>query len=248
MKVLIIEDEPKAAQELKRLIECLRPEIHILAMTGSVEETLHWMNLNPAPDLIFSDIQLADGMSFDIFRQCPIACPVIFCTAFDEYAITAFETNGIDYLLKPIEQHKLERSLAKYKQFREMFNYNNQLRQVLERLSQQYVRTLLIHHKEKIIPVSTDDISYLHLENGIVYIQLDQHQYSTSYNLDELERILDPEQFFRANRQFIIHRKAVLNMEQYFSRKLLLRLKVPTPEPIIISKGKASTFLSWLRR
>lgn len=251
-KVLIIEDEIKTAKELKSLIENLRDDVEITAILSSIKSAVAWLNENPAPHLILSDIQLADGLSFEIYRQVNIACPIIFCTAFDEYAIQAFDANGIDYLLKPIDEEKLLRGLNKYDKQSHTNSLNNevyktQLDTLLQQMERPYKSSLLIHFQEKIIPVKTVDIDFIHSESGIVTIYTkDKQRYYTNHTLEALETMLNPTIFFKANRQFIINREAILNIEHYFTRRLVVKLNQTTPEQIIISKVKASDFLKWI--
>jgi two-component system, LytTR family, response regulator LytT len=254
MNVLIIEDEIKTARELKRLIEQLRDDITVVDMLPSVKAGMQWFGAHPSPDLIFSDIQLADGLSFDIYKNIAVHTPVIFCTAFDEYAIRAFEANGIDYLLKPIDENRLQQALDKYEKLKGAFAvekkaYEKRLDSLLARFTNQYKHTLLVHFQDKIIPVKTEEIHFIHYSNGIVSVYTaHQQKYVLTSTLDDLEAMLNPEQFFRANRQFIINRNAIVNVEHYFSRRLVVRLAVVTPEHIIVSKVKSSDFLQWIER
>lgn len=251
LKILLIEDEIKAARELHQLIMELRPDALIMNTLQSIEESLDWLRTQEPPQLIFSDIQLADGLSFDIFKHIQLHIPIIFCTAFDEYAIRAFEANGIDYLLKPIERNKLQQSLEKFDNFKKFFtpevDYDNKLLQLFGQLQNRYKNTLLVHFKDQIIPLKTSDIAYLHSEHGLVSAHTHNNQkYSVDYTLEELENQLDPQFFYRANRQFIIRRDAIQNIQHFFARKLTVKLHYKTPENIIISKAKASDFLRWL--
>jgi DNA-binding LytR/AlgR family response regulator len=254
MNVLIIEDEIKTARELKKLVEELRDDITVVDILPSVKAGINWFATHPTPDLVFSDIQLADGLSFDIYKAIPVHTPVIFCTAFDEYAIRAFEANGIDYLLKPVDENRLQQALDKYEKLKGVFateknDYEKKLENLLARFTNNYKSTLLIHFQEKIIPVKTADISFIHYANGIVSIYLANHQkHVTPSTLDELEDTLHPDQFFRANRQFIINRQAIVNVEHYFSRRLVVRLAFAPPENIIVSKVKSTEFLQWMER
>lgn len=252
MNILLIEDEIKAAAELKRLIKELNPQTHIIDVLQSVEESIEWFNSNSVPDLIFSDIQLADGLSFDIFQSIPVHAPIIFCTAFDEYSIRAFETNSIDYLLKPIDKDKLKLSLEKYDKMKKIFSpeneYSDKLKDVFDKLKHPPKSTLLVHYQDKIVPIKISDIDFIYYMQGIVRSYIQQQTYQLNETMDELEKILDEENFFRANRQFIVNRKSILNIEHYFARKLFVKLRVKTPENIIVSKAKASKFLSWLAK
>ncbi|MBQ5779528.1 MAG: response regulator transcription factor [Paludibacteraceae bacterium] len=248
--VLIIEDEIKTAKELRNLIETLREDFNVVNIVGSIESTNKWLDENEEPDLIFSDIQLADGLSFEIFRNRTLNCPIIFCTAFDEYAIQAFDTNGIDYLLKPIDEEKLTRSLNKFSKIMSITDieeYKEKLNQMLEQTNNNYKKSLLIYFKDKIIPIKTENIDFIHSESGLVTVYLNNGQrYIVNYTLDALEKRLNPQEFYKANRQFIINRRTIQDVEHYFTRRLIVRLKVNTPDNIIISKVKATDFLRWV--
>ncbi|WP_183561538.1 LytR/AlgR family response regulator transcription factor [Mucilaginibacter sp. SP1R1] len=253
MKVIIIEDEAKTAKELKSMLQNLDSEISIEAILPSVSSAINWLKENPAPELVFSDIQLGDGLSFEIFREVKIESPVIFCTAFDEYAIRAFESNSIDYLLKPIEEDVLQRSLEKYIRLKEHLlsntQYGNNLNKVLVQMDVAYKQNILVHYREKIIPVRVTDIQFIYASAGIVYLyDSSEKSYPIQYTIEQLEVMLNPQQFFRANRQFIINRDAVQNIEHYFNRKLYVIVKTNPPEKIIISKIKAQPFLKWIEQ
>ncbi len=254
MNVLIIEDEIKTAKEFKRLILGLDDTITVVDLLPSVKSAIQWFSTHPSPDLIFSDIQLADGLSFDIYTKVSVKAPVIFCTAFDEYAIRAFQVNSIDYLLKPIDENMLQQSLEKYKDLKTFFdtqptNYNARIASLAGQLNNSYKRTLLVYVREKIIPIKTADLAYIHSANGSVNLVTGQdHKYAAQYTMEELESVLEPQQFFRANRQFIINRDVIQDVEQYFNRRLILKINCPTPEKIIISKLKSAEFLQWMER
>ena len=255
MTVLIIEDELKTARELQRTIENSPFQITVLGTLQSVKSAVKYLNDYPAPDLIFSDIQLADGLSFEIYEQVDVQSPIIFCTAFDEYAIEAFKTNSIDYLLKPIDETKLQQSLEKFHSMKTLFGENQSLQNasnvdmhvVMQQLSNRYKKTLLVHFQDKIIPLKTDQIACLHYELGNVYvITFETKKYVLNQTLDEFETQLHPDEFFRANRQFIVHKNAVKTIENYFSRRMLLKLTIPTSEAIIVSKTKSPQLLRWM--
>lgn len=250
MTVLIIEDEMKAARELKRIIHETDDSIQIIAIVDSIETGKQWFEENEHPDLIFSDIQLADGLCFDLFSQIEVKAPVIFCTAFDEYMMNAFDTNAISYLLKPVTKEKVEKALTRYSKLREGFQKKQStgyLTDLLKVFKQPYKTTLLVHQKEKIIPVPVQDIAFFYLDTPLVSIvTLTQQRYHLSTDLDDIEKTVDPSMFYRANRQFIVNRKAISTAEKFFARKLIAQLSVKTPEQIIVSKAKASDFLKWL--
>jgi two-component system response regulator LytT len=253
MRVIIIEDEAKTAKELKSMLQNLDDEISVEAILPSVSSAITWLRENPVPELIFSDIQLGDGLSFEVFREVKTDSPVIFCTAFDEYAIRAFESNSIDYLLKPIEEDVLKRSLEKYLRFKEHLvgntQYASNLNNVLVQMDVAYKQNILVHYREKIIPVRVTDIQFIYASDGVVYLY-DSHEknYPVQYTIEQLEAMLNPQQFFRANRQFIINRDAIQNIEHYFNRKLFVATKTVSPEKIIVSKIKAQPFLKWVEQ
>lgn len=261
MHILIIEDEIKTGKELKKQLELLDESIEIMGILPSVKSALKWFSENKFPDLIFSDIQLADGLSFEIFKQIDVSAPIIFCTAYDEYAIRAFEANSIDYLLKPVEESKLAASLKKYEILKNLFvanhpvqqpegSFQKKLEDMLGKLSStSYKSTILVYNQGKIFPLRTADIAYIHYENGIVSIYpFTGQKYVVNHTLDELEAMLNPREFFRANRQFVVGRNCIGTIEHYFTRRLAVNLLVDTPEPVIVSKIKSSEFLRWIEQ
>jgi len=253
MKVVIIEDELKTAKELKSMLLSLDNDIEVEAILHSVSAAVDWLRKNPAPELIFSDIQLGDGLSFEIFKEVQVEAPVIFCTAFDEYAIRAFESNSIDYLLKPIEEDVLQKSLEKYTRFKDHLLSANQhfvnLNKVITRMDASYKQNIIVNYREKIIPLKINDIQLIYASNGTVNIYtITDKSYVVQYTIEQLEAMLNPQQFFRANRQFIINRDFIQNIEHYFNRKLIVTTQREFPEKIIISKIKAQPFLKWIEQ
>lgn len=252
MNVIIIEDEPRTANDLKGILLSLDNSINVLAILPSVSAAVNWLQSNPAPELIFSDIQLGDGLSFEIFKDVEVNSPVIFCTAFDEYAIDAFESNSIDYLLKPIEEDRVEKSLQKFHRIKGHYSNTGQagnLNKAIAQITRRYKQSLLVHYREKIIPVKVADICLVYAANGLVSLHMaDKQQYTVQYTIEQLENMLDPANFFRANRQFIINRDTVQNIEHYFNRRLVVHTACPTPEIIIVSRLKANDFLRWIEQ
>ncbi|RZM18289.1 MAG: response regulator transcription factor [Pedobacter sp.] len=250
MKILIIEDEANTARELGIMLSAIDPAIEICSILDSVEQSLKWFEDHQQPDLIFSDIQLADGLCFSIYAQVKIKCPIIFCSAFDEYLLTAFETNAISYLLKPVTKEKLQGALDKFNVLKSAFKpepYNNAIEMLLKQIKQPHQTALLVNQGEKIIPVQTKDIACFYMENTIIQvITVKQQKYFIISTLDELEKKVNGDYFYRANRQFLINRSAVVNAERFFARKLVIKLNVETPETITVSKVKAVEFLTWL--
>lgn len=249
-RILIVEDEAKAARELAGILHAIDTDIEVLATLDSVEQAIAWFGANNQPDLIFSDIQLADGLCFDIYNQVNIQSPIIFCTAFDEYLMEAFETHAVSYLLKPVTRNKIEKALDKFYSLKSVFEKQEdqlKLHSLLRQVSHSYKTAMLVYQKEKIIPVQVKDIAFFYLNETVVNIStLSGQRYYLSTKMDELEKVLDPSMFCRANRQFLVNRAAVANAEKFFARKLAVKLTVSTPENIIVSKAKASEFLHWL--
>lgn len=252
MNALIVEDEVLAAQSLQKLVSEVAPETEIIGILQSIEESVTWFNENPMPDLVFMDIHLADGSSFAIFEQVQITCPVIFTTAYDEYALKAFEVSSIDYLLKPINRNDLIRAMNKFKAFVGEKSNNSEAIDALLRqigMKKSYKSCFLVPERDKLVPLATANIAYFYIDTKTVKaISLDEHTYYMSQTLDDIMLQLDPDDFFRANRQFIVSRKAIKDLTIWFGNKLSLNLIVKIPEEIIISKAKVSEFKNWFSK
>ena len=249
MRILIIEDEKITADDLAHSIREVRATFEVVKTVSSVKSGTAFLNTRPLIDLIFSDIQLTDGLSFEIFKKVEVQVPVIFCTAYDEYALKAFEANGIAYLLKPFTKESIAKAIQKFEQLTQQ--KDDKLAKLLEFMEHNVQKTspsILIHQGEKIIPVDFENIAILYLKNGVVKLHtFDQQKYSASETLEELNNIKFPD-FFRANRQCLIHRDAIKSAAKYFNRRLVLHLNFPFEEKIIISKEKSSAFLDWLAK
>jgi len=251
MTVLIIEDEHYSAADLKQMLLVLRPDFNVLNILDSVEDSIKWLSENKEPDLIFSDIQLGDGLCFEIFNDIAINCPIVFTTAYNAYMLQAFESNGISYLLKPLEKKSLEAALLKVENMlglKEKTAFDiNILNNILNLRNTNYRSSILVQYKTKKIPIAVSSIAYFMVQNTITYLVTHEGTSYTLYQrLDELEKSVDPQLFYRANRQFLISFKAIDSVEEYFARKTLVHLKVATPEAVIVSKPKSSSFLNWL--
>jgi len=250
MKAVIVEDEIVAAQNLQRLIAQVNSSIEIVAVLKSIEESVEWFSANPNPDLVFMDIHLSDGSSFSIFEKVKINAPVIFTTAYDEYALKAFEVNSIDYLLKPINIQHLERAIEKFSRLSgTKINQDNVIANMLSMLRNEktvYKANFLIPHKDKYIPLSINDIAYIFSENkSAKIVTLDNRAFYEHRSLDEIHRQIDPSRFFRVNRQYIISHQAIKDISVWFDSKLAVNLCVDVPEKIIISRAKATEFRDW---
>lgn len=252
MKALIIEDEVLAAQSLQKLITEVASDTEVIATLQSIEESVAWFDENLMPDLVFMDIHLADGSSFAIFEQVQITCPIIFTTAYDEYALKAFEVSSIDYLLKPINRNDLTRAMNKFNALVGEKSNNNEAIDALMRqigMKKNYKSCFLVPERDKLIPLATANIAYFYIDTKTVKaITLDEHTYYMSQTLDDIMLQLNPDDFFRANRQFIVSRKAVKDLTIWVGNKLSLNLSVKIPEQIIISKAKVSEFKNWFSK
>lgn len=252
MNIVIIEDESLVAEDLEINIRKLIDEPVEIVHIRSVKQGIAYFKANETPDLIFSDIQLGDGLSFEIFISQPIAVPVIFCTAYDEYALDAFKANGIDYILKPFTSQTLNLALQKYMQLKKKFSvaqtpqYDALIKILAAGKESDKAASILVYHLDKIIPISLDDIAIFYLENEVTHLlTFSGKVFYPNKTLDELERLAG-NSFFRANRQNLVCRKAIIDVSSFFSRKLSLNLKFPFIEKVTVSKAKAAQFLNWL--
>lgn len=252
MKVVIVEDEAFAALRLKKMILDFNPEIKILAELESVEDSVRWFKSNPEPDLIFLDIHLEDDLSFAIFEQVNISSPVIFTTAFDEYAIKAFKLKSIDYLLKPIVHEELAAALKKYEQFSGLNPGTIDLQSLYSLITnkdKKYRERFSISVGTKIKMVEVADIAYFFVLDKGVYLRTFQgNSYNVDFTLDKLEEMLNPEKFFRINRKYLINIASIANMIAYSRGRVKLELKPKTDDEFdtIVSIDRSSDFKKWL--
>jgi two-component system, LytTR family, response regulator len=249
MKIVIIEDEPLVARDLQMLIGRLEPEAQILEVISSVESARKWFAHHPEPDLILSDIQLSDGISFEIFESVKTSCPIIFTTAYDDYAIRAFKVNSIDYLLKPIDSDELAKAIRKYKQLNDRPATDMQMRNLIREWSKGSVgfkERFLVLHGNSMVPVLENDVAFFHKDQLIFLFTLHNEKYICEMNaLDDLESLLNPQKFFRVNRQYIIHVQSVAKVRTTH-KGLAVVLKPPFNLEIDISREKATAFKKWL--
>ena len=249
MNVLIIEDEKLAANNLEKMLHQIDKNINVQCKIDSIEESVKWLNNNTV-DLIFLDIHLADGLCFKIFEQIKIKTPIIFTTAYDQYAIKAFKVNSIDYLLKPIEIQELEQSLEKFKElnqaqktksidFERLINFYNK--------KIEYQQRFIVRYAQKIKSIKTDDIVYFYVNNENVFLcTKDNSNYSVDYSLDKLGNILNPKDFFRINRQFIVNISSIENMYSLSKSRIKIELKPKPDFETIVSYNRMSDFRKWL--
>jgi two-component system, LytTR family, response regulator LytT len=253
MNVLIIEDEDLAAKRLKKMLELEIPGIQVHGPIDTVKNAISHLSEHRDYDLIFLDIQLADGRSFSIFESVEINTPVIFTTAYDEFAIKAFDLNSIDYLLKPIQQLKLHNSIEKYRKLKGLFNNENQniLTDLLATFKHQSANSFqsrfLVSKGDTLLPVNITDIAYFQAEDKVVFIILnDNTRLILNYSLDVLEQKVDPKLFFRVNRQYLVSAPSIRKVHYYFNYKLKLELNPQTEGEVVVSKLKTADFKSWM--
>jgi two-component system, LytTR family, response regulator LytT len=253
MNILILEDETAAATRLQELLKEVAPEANILAVLESVKETVAWFKTNEAPDLILSDIQLADGLSLDAFRQVEVASPVIFTTAFDAYTLRAFKLNSIDYLLKPIDIDELKAAFAKYrslqaqrepidKKFLDLFQH-------IAGGKANYKSRFLIRQGDRLITIPVDDVAFVRADDKVVFIHTRNGQkHIIDDSLDELETVLDPNVFFRINRTYLAPLSSIEKIHNHFNGRLKISLTNANDPDIFVSRARATAFKKWLDR
>lgn len=248
MRALIIEDEILAAKHLRHVIDEVGG-IDVLAVTESITESVEWFRNNAQPDLIFMDIHLADGSAFEIFRHISVTCPIIFTTAYDEYALKAFKVNSIDYLLKPIDAVSIKGAIRKLELLTPKNSSQADFKKFIDTFTKglTYKSHFLIPAKgDKLIPAQAAEIAYIYIDSGTVKsVKFDEKSFRFEYTLDELAELLDPNDFFRANRQYIISRTAIKDIDLWFNSRLSVNLKLTTPEKILISKARIPEFKNW---
>lgn len=252
MKILIIEDETIVAEDLAQTLRQVRPGIEIVQILGSVSEAVEYLSGNPPLDLIMSDIQLGDGLSFEISKNVAINVPVIFCTAFDDYALEAFKANGIEYILKPFSIDSLKQALDKFESLQKAMTgtINRQHEAAMAALTsykEQPNDTLLVKYRDRILPFSMNKIALFYLDNELSHLVTHTGKtYIIPENLEELEKKTG-KNFFRMNRQFLVNRNAIKDAEELFPRKLKINLTLPFSKEIVVSKEKKARMLEWMQ-
>ncbi len=250
MKVAIIEDEKPAAENLRYLLSEIDPAITFEVVLDSVEGALEFFSQAHDVDLAFFDIHLADGISFDVFEKSKVSIPVVFTTAYDQYAIKAFKVNSIDYLLKPIDIDELKEAIEKYKSTQRQFQYPENLINLIKDLKhdkKQYRSSFLVQQRDLLIPLPVSQVAYFTISEGVVKaISFENKWYIVDEKLDDIQAVLNPNDFIRANRQFIVQRTAIKNLSVYFNGKLILNVSPMPSERIVVSRVKAPQLKEWL--
>ena len=252
MKILIIEDEPQAAQRIEKLMLTIIPSATIVGKLDSVKNSISWLKSNQKPDLILMDIQLADGISFSIFDQCEVKSPVIFTTAYDEYALKAFKVNSIDYILKPIDETELRAAVKKYQELSTPVHSDKMLESIghaMQMLTKKYKERFMIKVGEHLKSVEIEEINFFFsLEKATFAQTKDGRKHILDFTLDLLENLLNPESHFRINRKYIINAKSIQDMVSYTNSRLKLTLKTSDDNDVIVARERVQEFKDWLDR
>jgi two-component system, LytTR family, response regulator LytT len=251
IKVLIIEDEVAASKRLQKMIAELMPNASVVDILVSIAASVNWLQNNKQPDLVFADIHLADGSSFEIFKQVKIDCPIIFITAYDQYALQAFKHNSIHYLLKPVKKEELSEAIDRFKKTHASQKSNHidfeKMLSAFKQPAASYKERFIIRFGEHIKTIETCDIAYFYTENKANYAVIkDGKRYPVDHNLDELEHLINPKHFFRINRQFIIGYNSITEMVSYSKSRVLIKLNPPSKIETIVSTERSSAFKLWL--
>lgn len=252
MKILIVEDEPHAQKELVRIVKKVIPDAEIVDYIDSIEEGIEWFEENVHPDLVFMDIQLSDGLSFEILEKVSIESPIIFTTAFDQYAIRAFDHHSVDYLLKPIEEADLKKAIDKLNFFTERKKSSDSLpideiKHLLTGKSNNFKKRFLIKRGDTISYIKSEDIAFFKSSSENTYlITYEKKQYVIDFTLEELQKSLDPSMFFRATRKYILNINSIEKVSKYFNNRLMVSLSPQVDDKIIVSRAKVNAFLNWM--
>lgn len=258
MKVLIIEDEELAVKKLQKTLASVDANAEVVGVADSIRSSVSWLQANPAPDLILMDIELADGQSFEIFDKVEVKSTVIFTTSYDEYALKAFKVNSIDYLLKPIQKEDLQGALEKLKNIRSLYNTNdvstaslnvdNLVKELQQKLQpKEYRKRFLVKHAQKLVSVDVEEIAYFYSDGRLNFFKTnDNRKFVVDYTMDDLEDMLDPNQFFRISRAFYVSVNSIDQIHDYFGNRLLLNLKPAVDKEAIVSREKVTDFKKWM--
>ncbi len=256
MKILIVEDEELAVRKLQKTLASLSQDLEVAGTTDSIAATVEWLQHHPQPDLILMDIELADGQSFEIFNLTDVKSPVIFTTSYDEYALKAFKVNSVDYLLKPVQKDELEAALSKFQNFKQAFagktKEEPQIAALVKELQhtlqhKEYRKRFLVKHMQKLVSVDVSTISYFYSDERLTFFKTaDDKKYVIDYTLDEIEEMLDPGDFFRISRGFLVSVKSIDQIQDYFGNRLKLTLRPAIDKEALVSREKVSDFKDWM--
>jgi len=252
MNILIVEDEELAAKKLQKILLAVEPTANIVGISDSIQGTVEWLQENQQPDLILMDIELSDGQSFEIFNLTEVKCPVIFTTSYDEFALKAFKVNSLDYLLKPVQKEELMAALKKYHRQKSNQNGDMNLDSIIKELQQKlkpkiYRKRFLVKQGQKLASVEIDEIAYFYSDGRLNFFKTrDNRKFVVDYTMDELEAMLDPEEYFRISRSFYVSISSVDKIDDYFGNRLILGLKPVVDKEALVSREKVTEFKTWL--
>jgi len=256
MRIFIVEDEELAVKKLQKTLQSIDADLEVVGTADSIAASVEWLQSNARPDLILMDIELADGQSFEIFNLTEVKSPVIFTTSYDEYALKAFKVNSVDYLLKPIQKDELETAISKFRQLKETFREeksgDTQITALVKELQQtlqhkEYRKRFLVKHAQKLLSIEMDRIAYFFSDDRLNFFKtFDDKKYVLDYTMDEIESMLDPDQYFRINRAFIVSVKCIDQIQDYFGNRLKLNLKPVIDKEALVSREKVAQFKDWM--
>lgn len=256
MRILIIEDEQLAVEKLRGTISALNMPLEVAGVTKSIAASVQWLQQHATPDLILMDIELSDGQSFEIFKQHPVKCPVIFTTSYDEYALKAFQVNSVDYLLKPVKRDDLKRSLAKLEQLQHFYGGRGMppidvaalLRELqAQHRPKEYRQRFLVKLGQRLVAVETEDIAFFYTDEKTTFFKTKNNmKYIVDYPIDELETFMDPQRYFRVNRQFLVSIHAIDAIHAFFNGRLKLGLRPDIDKEVVVSRERVNDFKQWM--
>ena len=256
MNILIVEDEDLAVKKLQKTLQSLGDDLEVVGTADSISAAVQWLQSHPRPDLILMDIELADGQSFEIFNLTKVASPVIFTTSYDEYALKAFKVNSVDYLLKPIQKDELEAALDKFRNIQQLYagekQEDHQIASLVKELQQkfqhkEYRKRFLVKQAQKLVSIDVKDIAYFFSDDRLSFFKTaDDKKYVLDYTIDEVAEMVDPEDFFRINRAFLVSIKSIDQINDYFGNRLKLNLKPIIDKEALVSREKVSEFKNWM--
>lgn len=255
MRIFIVEDEELAVKKLQKTLLAIDKDLEVTGTADSIAAAVAWLESHPRPDLILMDIELADGQSFEIFNLTEVKSPVIFTTSYDEYALKAFKVNSVDYLLKPVQKDELETALSKFSQLKQTFSQGHEdapitalVRDLQQKLQhKEYRKRFLVKHSQKLLSIEMDRIAYFFSDDRLNFFKtFDDKKYVIDYTMDEIEQMLDPSEYFRINRSFVVSVKSIDQIHDYFGNRLKLNLRPTIDKEALVSREKVSQFKDWM--
>ncbi len=256
MEIFIVEDEELAVKKLQKTLQAIDPDLQVTGTADSIASAVEWLKGHAQPDLILMDIELADGQSFEIFNLIEVKSPVIFTTSYDEFALKAFKVNSVDYLLKPVQKDELENALSKFRSMKQVYadkkKEDPQFSTLVKELQQtlqhkEYRQRFLVKHLQKMVSIEVDRIAYFFSDDRLSFFKTaDDKKYVVDYTIDEIENMLDPNQFFRINRAFLVSIKSIDQIHDYFGNRLKLNLKPIIDKEALVSREKVTPFKEWM--